>query len=698
MTTRPQEPRPGSQPPPSPRGLSLLWLIWLGVIVWNVLAFWPRPHPEVSIPYTTFLAQVRANNVARVRIADDEISGSFAKPFLWPAAKAVPEAPKSETTPAPSAPEHPALPTPSAPTPSAPAPNAPAPGAPTTNPPRTYTRFITIFPQSVGDTTLMPLLEQHHVEVEVARQLSPWLTALLANGLPLLLLLLFFGWMGRRAAQSQAGIFGFGRTRARQLTGDKPKVTFDDVAGADEAKADLQEEVDFLRHPQKYHAIGARIPRGVLLVGPPGTGKTLLARAVAGEAGVPFFSISASEFVEMFVGVGASRVRDLFEQAKAASPAIVFIDEMDAVGRRRGAGLGAVNDEREQTLNQLLVEMDGFDERHEVIILAATNRPDVLDPALLRPGRFDRRVEVPLPDREGREGILRIHTRPLPLAGDVNLAALAAATPGFSGADLANLANEAALVAARLNHPRITRADFAEAQDKVLLGGVRRLLLSEEDRRVIAYHEGGHAVVAWLTPGADPVQKVTIIPRGKALGVTEQVPETERYNASREYLVGRLAVMLGGRTAEEIVIGDITTGAENDLVEATRLARRMVTRWGMGSLGEVAFQADEQQPFLGYELAQGRDYSEATAARIDKDVETLLKEQHEGVRRLLTGARESLDRLAQALLEQETIGPEVLEQILGPLPKRAPVLPAPRPVTEAPTDPFPRAAGPATAD
>jgi cell division protease FtsH len=702
MTTRPQEPRPRPPRPPQspqspqpPRGLSFLWLIWLGLIVWNVMTFWPRPHPEARIPYTTFLAQVRANNVAKVGIADDEISGSFVKPFVWPqpasgvsASGAVPRQGAGVGKPDAKG----AVPPPASP---APAPNSGKSGRPPRETPHPYSRFVTIFPQSVGDTSLMPLLEAHHVEVDVARQLSPWLTALLANGLPLLLLFLFFGWMGRRAAQSQAGIFGFGRTRARQVTGDQPKVTFDDVAGADEAKADLQEEVDFLRHPQKYHAIGARIPRGVLLVGPPGTGKTLLARAVAGEAGVPFFSISGSEFVEMFVGVGASRVRDLFEQAKAASPAIVFIDEMDAVGRRRGAGMGAVNDEREQTLNQLLVEMDGFDERHEVIILAATNRPDVLDPALLRPGRFDRRVEVPLPDRAGREGILRIHTRRLPLGDDVNLAALAAGTPGFSGADLATLANAPARVAARLNHPRITRADFAEAQDKVLLGGVRRLLLSEEDRRIIAYHEGGHAVVAWLTPGADPVQKVTIIPRGKALGVTEQVPETERYNASREYLIGRLAVMLGGRTAEELVIGDITTGAENDLVEATRLARRMVTRWGMGSLGGVAFSSDEQQPFLGYELAQGRDYSEATAARIDEDVETLLQERHAEVRRLLTGARESLDRLAEALLQQETVGPEVLEEILGPLPKRAPVLPAPRPVTQAPAIRSPQAtAGP----
>jgi cell division protease FtsH len=394
-----------------------------------------------------------------------------------------------------------------------------------------------------------------------------------------------------------------------------------------------------------------------------------MARAVAGEADVPFFNLSASEFVEMFVGVGASRVRDLFEQAKASAPAIVFIDEMDAVGRRRGAGLGTVNDEREQTLNQLLVEMDGFDERHEVIILAATNRPDVLDPALLRPGRFDRQVTIALPDRKGREGILRIHTRTLRLAPGVDLGLIARTTTGFSGADLANLCNEAALLAARNNREQVTMADFEEAVDKVLLGGIRPLLLDDRERRIIAYHESGHALVAWLIPEADPVHKVTIIPRGQALGVTEQLPGEDHYNYSKEYLLARLAVMLGGRTAEELAIGDITTGAEKDLVEATRLARRMVTRWGMGSVGLAAFQADEEQPFLGYELAQGRDYSEDTAARIDQDVQRLLEKSHETARRLLTGWREELDHLAKTLLDQETIDRDEIAQILGPRPR-----------------------------
>jgi cell division protease FtsH len=491
----------------------------------------------------------------------------------------------------------------------------------------------------------------------------------MVNGLPLLLLVGVMVWMSRRAAQNQQGLFGFGQTKARRYTGVRPQVTFDDVAGAGEAKAELEEVVHFLRNPLKYHEVGAHIPRGILVVGPPGTGKTLMARAVAGEAEVPFFSLSASEFVEMFVGVGASRVRDLFSQAKMAAPAIVFIDELDAVGRRRGAGLGTVNDEREQTLNQLLVEMDGFDERHEVIVLAATNRPDVLDPALLRPGRFDRQVTVGLPDRQGREGILRIHTRELHLAPDVDLTTLARTTTGLSGADLANLCNEAALLAARRDHGVVEMLDFEEALDKVLLGEIRTLLLDEHDRQVIAYHEAGHALVAWYTPDADPVHKVTIIPRGRTLGVTEQVPGEDHYNYGRHYLMARLSVMLGGRTAEEIAIGEVTTGAENDLIEATRLARRMVTRWGMGNLGLLAFQADKEQPFLGYELAQGRDYSEATATRVDEEIEHLLNERHEFARRLLIAGRENLDRLVEALLHEETVDRDALEQILGPRPE-----------------------------
>ncbi len=629
------------------------WPILLALIIWNVWLFRPVHKPEANVPYSVLVAQVRAGNVASVHIAGDRITGTFVKPVPWPQPTAVASPQLTPTAVA-----SPPL-----------TPTAVASPQPTPTPVEKYTAFRTIFPQAVGDPKLMGLFESHGVVVDVAPPPSPWFAALLSNGLPLLLLVLLMVWMGRQAAQSQAGIFGFGRSRARRYVGDHLDITFDDVAGADEAKAELQEVVDFLRQPQKYHDIGAHIPRGTLVVGPPGTGKTLMARAVAGEASVPFFNLSASEFVEMFVGVGASRVRDLFEQAKAAAPSIIFIDELDAVGRRRGAGLGTVNDEREQTLNQLLVEMDGFDERHEVILLAATNRPDVLDPALLRPGRFDRQVIVGLPDRQGREGILRIHTRQLPLAPDVDLAILARTTTGLSGADLANLCNEAALVTARNNRTHITMADFEEALDKTLLGSVRTLLLDDRERLVVAYHEAGHALVAWLTPAADPVHKVTIIPRGQALGVTEQLPGEDHYNYSRQYLLARLAVMLGGRTAEELAIGDITTGAENDLVEATRLARRMITRWGMGSLGLVAFQADEEHPFLGYELARGRDYSEATATRIDRDIQRVLEDRHETVRCLLSSEREKLERLVQALLHEETINWDALLRLLGPRPE-----------------------------
>jgi cell division protease FtsH len=645
---------PEKQVPQTPRRIS--WISWLLLLValaaWNIWLFQrPASTPAASIPYSAFLEQVRAGNVTDVRISGGDISGTFAQAIPWPQAT-----PSSEPTGVAST-----QPTPSPTTSPQPTPTAVP----------TYTMFRTTYPETVGDPRLMALLETHNVQVDVVAPPSPWVTALLSYALPILLLLGVMVWMGRQAARSQSGVFGFGRSKARRSEVARPSVTFSDVAGAEEAKDELREIVDFLREPEKYHAIGARIPRGVLLVGPPGTGKTLMARAVAGEANVPFLNLSASEFVEMFVGVGASRVRDLFEQARASAPAIVFIDELDAVGRRRGAGLGTVNDEREQTLNQLLVEMDGFDDRHEVIVLAATNRPDVLDPALLRPGRFDREVTIGLPDRQGREGILRIHTRDLRLSSDVDLGLLARTTTGYSGADLANLCNEAALFAARHNRNQVTMADFEEAADKVLLGSVRSLLLGERERRVIAYHEAGHALVAWLTPEADPVHKVTIIPHGRALGVTEQLPGDDHYNYGRSYLVARLAVMLGGRTAEEIAVGDVTTGAENDLVEATRLARRMVTRWGMGSLGLAAFQVDEQQPFLGYELAQGRDYSESTAARVDQDVQQLLEDGHQVATQLLTEHQVALDRLAETLLHEETVGQDELAQILGPRPEGA---------------------------
>lgn len=606
----------------------------VGLIAWNVYAFWPHNQAQINLPYSSFISQVKADHVQSIQISGSAIKGVFTQAL--PVAELVP------------------VPTPS-----------PG-GTPTTTEPVTFTNFTTIFPDVVGDTSLMPLLSQHNVEVQVSASTNPLLAILLSYGLPILLMVGFLVLLGRQASRGQESIFSFGRSKPRRFVEDRNKIMFTDVAGADEAKRELKEVVDFLRNPQKYHKLGARIPRGVLLVGPPGTGKTLLGRAVAGEADVPFYNISASEFVEMFVGVGASRVRTLFAQAKQTAPAIVFIDELDAVGRRRGAGIGNVNDEREQTLNQLLVEMDGFDVNHEVIILAATNRPDVLDPALLRPGRFDRQVNVALPDRKGREGILQIHSRPLNLASDVDLNTLARSTTGLSGADLANLCNEAALVAASKNHDQVFMSDFEEAIDRIILGEARPTLMEEKDRVVVAYHESGHVIVAWLTPETDPVHKVTIIPHGRALGVTEQMPEEDRYNFSREELLARIRVMLGGRTAEEIACGDITTGAENDLVEATRLTRRMVTRWGMGSLGLQAFAADEQQPFLGYELTQGRDYSEETAAQIDRNVQAILNQCHEDVKVLLDREHDKLDALVQSLLKDETVEQDGLVRILGP--------------------------------
>jgi cell division protease FtsH len=651
-----------------PPNLWFWWLIFAALLAWNLFAWWPsQSATTVTIPYSTFLTQVRTNNVAKVHIVTDDISGKFVKPLLWPEAKqtARPSAATSSGSPAPAPSTQPD--SGSHGTGKAPAAKS-GPEAGAEPGPVHYSDFRTTFPSTIGDPHLIPLLEAHHVVIDVSSGNS-WLVSILVDWFPMLLLIGFFWWMAARGSKAQSGMFSFGRMKARRYSSEQPRITFADVAGADEAKADLQEVVDFLTNPGKYHELGARIPKGILLVGAPGTGKTLMARAVAGEAGVPFFSINASEFVEMFVGVGASRVRDLFRQAKEAAPAILFIDELDAVGRRRGAGVGTVNDEREQTLNQLLGELDGFDPRQEVIILAATNRPDVLDPALLRPGRFDRQVVIGLPDRKGREAILRIHVRQLRLTDDVNFPTLAAITIGLSGADLANLCNEAALAAARHDGRAITMADFEEALDKIRLGAAHPQLIDPKERRVVAYHEAGHAISAWFTPDADPVQKVTIVPHGQALGVTEQVPGEERHNLSRSYLHARLVVMLGGRTAEETAFGDVTTGAENDLIEATRLARRMVTRWGMSKLGLVAFRVDEQQPFLGYELAQRPDYSEATAAEIDVEVKDLLEQSHLQVQRLLSDSRHYLDRLVEALLEEETVGLDKLTQLLGPRPQ-----------------------------
>jgi cell division protease FtsH len=457
----------------------------------------------------------------------------------------------------------------------------------------------------------------------------------------------------------------FGKSRARLLSMQQKKITFKDVAGVDEAKEELREIIEFLREAQKFQKLGGRIPKGVLLVGHPGTGKTLLARAVAGEANVPFFSISGSDFVEMFVGVGASRVRDLFEQGKKNAPCIIFIDEIDAVGRHRGAGLGGGHDEREQTLNQLLVEMDGFESNEGVILIAATNRPDVLDPALLRPGRFDRRVVVPLPDVRGREEILRVHTRKIPLADDVDLSILARGTPGFSGAELSNMVNEAALNAARNNRKSVLMYDFELAKDKVLMGAERKsLLLTEEEKKVTAYHEAGHAIVAALMPHADPLHKVTIIPRGMALGVTMQLPETDKHNYTLDYLNTQIAVMMGGRLAEEIFLNQMSTGAGNDIERATEMARKMVCEWGMSSLGPLTFGKKEEQIFLGRELAQHRDFSEETAREIDSEVRRLVNTGYEKAKSVILENRDAMVRIALALLEREVLDANELKLIL----------------------------------
>ncbi len=483
-----------------------------------------------------------------------------------------------------------------------------------------------------------------------------WQLQLLGTWAPLILLGALWFFMIRQMQTGGNKALSFGKSRARLLSMQQKKVTFKDVAGVDEAKEELREIIEFLREAQKFQKLGGRIPKGVLLVGPPGTGKTLLARAVAGEANVPFFSISGSDFVEMFVGVGASRVRDLFEQGKKNAPCIIFIDEIDAVGRHRGAGLGGGHDEREQTLNQLLVEMDGFESNEGVILMAATNRPDVLDPALLRPGRFDRRVVVSRPDVRGREEILRVHTRKIPLAEDVDLSVLARGTPGFSGADLANMVNEAALAAARQNRKAVLMYDFEVAKDKVLMGVERKsMILSDEEKKVTAYHEAGHALVAAKLPNSDPVHKVTIIPRGMALGVTQQLPIDDRHNYTKDYLETDIAILMGGRLAEEIFLTQMSTGAGNDIERATELARKMVCEWGMSDLGPLTFGKKEEQIFLGREIAQHRDYSEDTAIKIDGEVRKLVSQGYETAKKILEVNRDALQRIAIALLEREVL-------------------------------------------
>jgi cell division protease FtsH len=567
-------------------------------------------NPRVAIPYRpTFVEQLRDGNVATVTAKGTTVQGTFEKAVRYPDEEAV-----------------------------------------------ATTSFSTEVPEFADRQELDQLLAENGVEVTAkptTRETPLWQTILVYFGPTLLFFGLWYAYL-RRAGAAGGGMFGFGRAKARQYEPTMERVTFADVAGIDEAEQELAEVVDFLRNPEKYTKLGARIPRGVLLAGAPGTGKTLLARAVAGEAGVPFFSMSASEFVEMIVGVGASRVRDLFAQAKAAAPSIVFIDEIDAIGRSRGSGAyGGANDEREQTLNQILTEMDGFDATTGVIVLAATNRPDVLDQALLRPGRFDRRVTVQAPDRDGREQILRVHPRSVPLASDVDVGGLAATTVGMVGADLANLANEAALLAARRQHEEVTMSDFSDSLEKIVLGAERKIVLSDADRRRTAYHEAGHALVGMLSPGADPVRKISIIPRSRSLGVTLSAPETDRFNYDKQSLLARIRVATGGRAAEEVVYGDQTTGAESDIRQATQLARQMVGRFGMSE--EIGFvtvlPADSEASAL-----QGlTEVSEHTRQRIDAEVKGIVDASHDEAVHLLTEHRERLDALAEALLEAETL-------------------------------------------
>ncbi len=629
------DPGNGNRPPGMP---NFDWSRWIWVFLLGALILWSllrlpemvnsvSPNQPIAIPYSEFYEQVTNGNVREVVLQESTATGVFINPVRWPAngSPLLQQGVQQRES-------------------------------------RNFT--TTLLP--ITDPDLPQILRANNVTI-VGRvtEPNPILLFLLNFG-PLLLLVGFLLWSTRRAQRQMGGVFGFGRTQARQYDPEKPKVTFVDVAGQDAAKRELVEIVDFLKEPDKYIALGARIPRGVLLVGPPGTGKTLLARAVAGEANVPFFSIAASEFVEMFVGVGASRVRDLFGKAKGNAPAIVFIDEIDAVGRQRGAGLGGGNDEREQTLNQMLAEMDGFEQTESVIVMAATNRPDVLDPALLRPGRFDRQVTVGLPDRHGRLEMLKVHVRGKPLGEDVNLESLAKVTVGFSGADIANLTNEAALNAARHNRKRILASDFSQAFERIALGTEAPPLSNEHERRVVAYHEAGHAITAALSPGADPVFKVTIVPRGQAGGITAFQPEDDRRLYSRDYLYKRMIVGLGGRAAEEVAIGEITTGASNDLQQVTAIARRMVSAWGMSEdFGLLNFGDDDRQPFLGYSMAVGRSYSEQTAAQIDAEVRRLVDSAYADAVNLLRTHRDKLDALAQSLLTNETVEREEVLRIVG---------------------------------
>jgi len=609
----------------------LFWLIIVVVAVGMYQMLDPAQGKRVPISYSEFQSELATGNISSVTITERFVKGKFKTPFSKPDAARGQPGPFSEfdmTLPFPDASE------------------------------------------------FVQRLEVAGVSVLAQQKEFSWTTLLLTLS-PWLIFIFIWLFMIRQMQGGPKGLFSFGKSKAKLVTESDAKVTFADVAGADEAKQELGEVIEFLKEPAKFQKLGGKIPKGVLLLGPPGTGKTLLARAVAGEAGVPFFSMAGSDFVEMFVGVGASRVRDLFEQGKRSAPCIIFIDEIDAVARHRGAGLGGGHDEREQTLNQLLVEMDGFEANEGVILLAATNRPDVLDPALLRPGRFDRQIIVDSPDVKGREGILKVHTRTVAVGDDVDLKVLARGTPGLSGADLANLVNEAALLAARRNQDKVTMVDFEDSKDKVMMGTERRsMVITDKERETTAYHEAGHALVARLIPGTDPVHKVTIIPRGRALGLTSYLPQDEQHTYSMEYLIGRLTFMMGGRVAEKLIFNQLTTGAGNDLEKATDMSRRMVCEWGMSpKLGPVTFGKKTEEIFLGREIAQHRDYSEHTAQVIDCEVKRLVEEAEEKAKTLLQKNLDKLKKIAKALLEREILDGEELDKLIEG--EELPALPAP---------------------
>ena len=628
--------------PPNRRRVVTPLIIWMFVILaaWAAWNFFSNRHTsQVGIDYTDFITELENQNVTEVVIVERDMTGMLKQPSEVVDAK-------GNTV--------------------------------------SYSEFKTYAPD---DPQLVADLRKAGVRVK-AKPPSQW-TAILLSILPWLLIVGVWILFMRRMSSGQDRAFMFGKSRAKTMTSDRPKVTFKDVAGVDEAKEELREIIEFLKAPHKFQKLGGRIPKGVLLVGPTGTGKTLLAKAVAGEASVPFLSISGSDFVEMFVGVGAARVRDLFEQGKKNAPAIIFIDEIDAVGRQRGAGVGGGHDEREQTLNQLLVEMDGFETQAGVIIMAATNRPDILDHALLRPGRFDRQIVVDRPDVLGREGILKVHVQTITVAPDVDISVLARGTPGFSGADLANMVNEAALLAARRGRSSVVMQDFEDAKDKVLMGVERRsLLISEEEKKWIAYHEAGHTLVSLMVPGSDPIHKVSIIPRGHALGITQQLPLDDKRIYSREYCLAQLAIMLGGRVTEQLVFNDLSTGAHDDIEKATTLARKMVCEWGMSpKVGPLTFGRDEDKIFLGRELGMHRTFSEETARVIDSEIRHFIESQEERARAIVTENRDKLDAVAGALLERETLSGAEIDSILGiTRPGKEPEKPPTDGATEAAAD------------